>query len=154
MKKTWIIAIFLLACLPGCKKENWVDWKIQNQAWLINNAKQSDIRTTPTGLQYKVIRAGIDGTKPDALKTVLVNYTGKLITGDVFESTDSATFAVSGVIDGLQEGLKKMKKSGHYIFYIPAELAYGDKAQGEKGYSSYIPPYSTLIFDVELLDVY
>ena len=156
MKQT--ILFGLLVCLTlltaGCKKENWTDWKVQNEAWLAKNKTAEGVLTTPTGLQYKVLRQGIAGTKPDALKSVRIKYKGSLITGHVFEEQQSADFAVAGVIDGLAEGLKKMNKSGHYIFYIPQELGYKAEEQGTRGYASYIPPYSTLIFDVELTDVY
>ena len=142
-------------CMISCKKNNWLDWKAQNAAWLAKNALQDSIRCTDSGLQYKVIRQGIYGTTPDDLKSVRIRYKGSLITGDVFEQNDDASFAVTGVVAGLQEGLKKMNKSGHFIFYIPQELGYGSDEQGTRGSSSnYIPPYSTLIFEVELYDVY
>jgi len=154
MKKAFYILAVIMILLPSCKKNSWLDWKAQNIAWLAKNQTKDSVCVTPTGLQYKVIRQGIKGTKPDILKSVSINYTGRLITGDIFEQQDSATFAVDEVIEGLQEGLKKMNKSGHYVFYIPAELAYKDEAQGDQGYQNYIPPYSTLVFDVVLLDVY
>ncbi|MBQ4507556.1 MAG: FKBP-type peptidyl-prolyl cis-trans isomerase [Paludibacteraceae bacterium] len=156
MKKTILSAVLLCVILltAGCKKENWTDWKVQNEAWLAKNKTAEGVLTTPTGLQYKVLRQGIAGTKPDVLKSVRIRYTGRLITGHVFEENEAADFAVSGVIEGLAEGLKKMNKSGHYIFYIPQELGYKAEEQGTRGNASYIPPYSTLIFDVELNDVY
>ena len=156
MKQKILFATLLLGVMltAGCKKENWTDWKVQNEAWLAKNMKAEGVQTTPTGLQYKVLRQGIAGTKPDMLKSVRIRYKGSLITGHVFEESENADFAVSGVIDGLAEGLKKMNKSGHYIFYIPQELGYKAEEQGTRGNASYIPPYSTLIFDVELTDVY
>lgn len=152
--KTILILVLLLLILPACKKDSWMDWKAQNKAWLASNSTKDSIHVTPTGLQYKVLRQGIQGTKPDKLKEVFINYKGTLITGDVFEQKDSVEFEVTSVIDGLQEGLQRMNISGHYIFYIPADLAYGDDEQGVRGMKNYVPPYSTLIFDVELLDVY
>ena len=154
---TTLLTVLLTAVmfLSSCKKDEWMDWKVQNEAWLVQNSQRDSIQTTATGLQYKVIRQGIHGTRPDALKTVRIRYTGRLITGAVFEQNDDATFAVSKVVEGLQEGLKRMNKTGIYTFYIPQSLAYGDKEQGSRtGSSNYIPPYSTLIFEVELLDVY
>lgn len=150
-----LIGMFAALVLTGCKKDSWLDWKAQNAAWLAQNRDKDSIQTTSTGLQYKVIRQGIQGTRPDALKTVRVRYKGSLITGAVFEQSEDATFAVSQVVEGLQEGLKRMHKTGIYVFYIPQELAYGSKEQGDrKGSQNYIPPYSTLIFEIELLDVY
>ena len=140
--------------LTSCKKDSWLDWKAQNAAFLVRNMQKDSIVTTPSGLQYKVIRQGIQGTKPDELKHVRIRYKGSLITGNVFDQSDDASFAVSSVVEGLKEGLKKMNKSGHYIFYIPQELGYGKEEQGTKGVKNYIPPYSTLIFEVELYDVY
>ena len=140
--------------LTSCKKDSWLDWKAQNAAFLVRNMQNDSIVTTPSGLQYKVIRQGIQGTKPDELKHVRIRYKGSLITGNVFDRSDDASFAVSSVVEGLKEGLKKMNKSGHYIFYIPQELGYGKEEQGTKGVKNYIPPYSTLIFEVELYDVY
>lgn len=163
MKKTkqhifFIGTLFALclitAFLPSCKKDSWLDWKAQNAAFLARNMSNDSVQTTPSGLQYKVIRQGIKGTKPDELKHVRIKYTGSLITGDIFDQSDNASFAVTEVVDGFKEGLKKMNKSGHYIFYIPQELGYGKEEQGTQGQKNYIPPYSTLIFDVELYDVY
>ncbi len=105
--------------LTSCKKDSWLDWKAQNAAFLVRNMQKDSIVTTPSGLQYKVIRQGIQGTKPDELKHVRIRYKGSLITGNVFDQSDDASFAVSSVVEGLKEGLKKMNKSGHYIFYIP-----------------------------------
>ena len=148
-----VLVMFSLA-LGGCKKNNWIDWKVQNEAWLAANKTADGVIVTPTGLQYKVIRQGIKSVKPDELKSVTVNYKASLITGFVFEQKDGADFSVSGLISGVAEGLKKMNVSGHYILYIPADLGYGEDEKGAQGSSSYIPPYSTLIFDIELTDVY
>lgn len=154
MKHYLLPLLVICLLLPSCKQDEWTDWKTQNAAWLLQNAECEGVQVTPTGLQYKVLEPGIAGVRPDDIKTVRVSYTGKLITGYVFEQNDNATFAVSGVVDGFREGLKKMHKSGRYIFYIPQELAYGKEEKGVRGYQSYIPPYSTLIFEVTLLDVY
>ena len=150
-----LVSMLVGLVLTGCKRDSWLDWKAQNAAWLAQNRDKDSIQYTSTGLQYKVIRQGINGTRPDALKTVRVRYKGCLITGAVFEQNDDATFAVSSVVSGLQEGLKRMNKTGFYVFYIPQELAYGSEEKGDrKGSKNYIPPYSTLIFEVELIDVY
>lgn len=155
IRNFYFISLLLLVLFSGsCKKNTWIDWKVQNAVWLAENSRKDSIIVTPTGLQYKVLRQGIKGTKPDALKSVRINYTGRLITGDVFDQSQNVSFSVSGMIDGMAEGLKKMNQSGHYILYIPQELGYGSDAQGIRGGKNYVPPYSTLIFDVELLEVY
>jgi len=154
MKRIVYIVAILAVLLPSCKKESWIDWRIENQVWLENNATQQGMTTTPTGLQYKVIREGVPTQpRPDDLKTVRVNYTGYLITGYIFDQGDSTAMAVSNVISGFAEGLKKMTPGAHYILYIPYDLGYGSDGSGTEGGSGYIPPYSTLIFDITLLNV-
>ena len=154
--KTRIILIALMALLflPSCKKNNWIDWQTENEVWLVSNAKRDSIVVTPTGLQYKVIRQGVASIKPDNDKTVVVTYKGSLITGSVFDSEENVSMAMNELIKGFAEGLKKMNKSGRYILYIPSDLGYGSAGSGTEGYANYIPPYSTLIFDVTLIDVY
>ena len=119
--------------------------------FLAKNAKADGVVTTTSGLQYKVIKAG-KGDSPKATDTVTVNYEGKLINGTVFDSSfqrgQPATFALNQVISGWTEGLQLMKPGAEYMFYIPANLAYGDRAMG-----SVIPPNSTLIFKVDLISV-
>lgn len=155
MKKASIILLSILALMfSSCKKNDWMDWRAQNEAWMVQNGQQEGVVTTPTGLQYKVLREGVGTLKPDELKTVVVNYKGALINGDVFDSGESAHLAVSGVVKGFAEGLCKMRKSGHYILYIPYDLGYKDEEQSSLGSRAHIPPYSTLIFDVTLVDIY
>lgn len=141
-----------MALLCGCKQDNWVDWKAENIAFLDQNADADSIQVTPSGLQYKVIRQGLKNAapQPDVLKTVVVTYTGSLINGYVFDSGDNAIMYMSNVIAGFAEGLKKMNVSGRYILYIPYDLGYGESGNGTEGTAAYIPPYSTLIFDVTL----
>ncbi len=148
-----LLAVLLL--LPACKQDTWVDWKIENEAWLLNNATKEGVKTTPSGLQYKVIREGIPtNPRPDNLKSVVVTYQGSLITRNVFDKRTNSAMAVSSLIMGFSEGLKLMTAPAHYIFYIPADLGYGDEGMGTEGEKGYIPPHSTLIFDVELQNVY
>ncbi|MDE5744593.1 MAG: FKBP-type peptidyl-prolyl cis-trans isomerase [Paramuribaculum sp.] len=108
------------------------------------------IKTTESGLAYKVNQAGT-GATPTETSKVTVHYTGKLIDGTVFDSSvergEPATFGVTEVVPGFGEGLKLMNKGAKYTLYIPANLAYGNNAAGS------IPPGSTLIFDVEVLDI-
>ncbi len=144
-----LLLIVLLAC--SCKQNNWLDWKTQNELWLAQNAKQEGVITTPTGLQYKCIYEGHDkSARPDNAKMVTIRYSGKLINGYEFDANESYTGYVSSFVAGFSEGLKKMREFGIYEFYIPYKLGYGVEGTGSEGTSSHIPPYSTLIFYVEL----
>ena len=127
----------------------------KNQAdgekYLADNKKKEGVKTTGSGLQYKSLKEGT-GAQPKGTDTVTVNYRGTLIDGTEFDSSykrgEPATFPLNGVIKGWTEGLQLMKKGSKYQFVIPSGLAYGDRAVG-----SDIGPNSTLIFEVELLDV-
>jgi FKBP-type peptidyl-prolyl cis-trans isomerase FkpA len=119
--------------------------------FLVENGKREGWKTTPSGLQYFVEKAA-DQTQPmpTATSEVTVNYEGKLIDGTVFDSSyarnEPATFPLNGVIPGWTEGVALMRKGDVFNFAIPSELAYGDRPVGP------IPPGSTLLFKVELLD--
>ncbi|WP_080905682.1 FKBP-type peptidyl-prolyl cis-trans isomerase [Parabacteroides sp. Marseille-P3160] len=119
--------------------------------FLAENKKKAGVVTTESGLQYKVITEGT-GVKPTADDTVKVHYTGKTLEGKVFDSSvergEPQEFVASQVIKGWTEGLQIMPAGSKYIFWIPAELAYGDRAAGPD-----IKPNSTLEFEVELLEV-
>jgi FKBP-type peptidyl-prolyl cis-trans isomerase FklB len=119
--------------------------------FLAANKTKEGVKTTASGLQYKVLKEG-SGPTPKATDTVKVNYRGTTIDGTEFDSSykrgQPATFPVSRVIKGWTEALQLMKAGSKYQFFIPADLAYG-----EKGAGSDIGPNSTLIFEVELLEV-
>ncbi|MBQ8127621.1 MAG: FKBP-type peptidyl-prolyl cis-trans isomerase [Prevotella sp.] len=120
-------------------------------AFLEENAKKEGVKTTPSGLQYKVLKEG-KGALPTDTSTVEVNYEGRLIDGTVFDASNKygdkpATFRVNQVIKGWTEALKMMPAGSEWEIYIPEELAYG--AQGSRG----IDPLSALIFKVELVNV-
>lgn len=150
-----IFTLLMVVALTSCKENNWLDWKAQNELWLQQNAKKEGVKTTHTGLQYKCIAPGENNTPHvDEGKIVNIKYSGKLITGYEFDASDSYEDFVYVFVPGFTEGLKLMKEFGIYEFYIPYELGYGVKGTGTEGTSSHIPPYSTLIFRVELLDVY
>ena len=119
----------------------------ENQEWLENNKSNEGVVVLPSGLQYKVIKEG-SGAKPVASDKVKVNYRGTRINGEEFDSNTSVEFTVGGVISGWTEGLQLMSVGSKYMFYIPSDLAYKEQGMGEK-----IPPYSTLIFEVELLEI-
>jgi len=154
--KRYVIILAVMACvLSSCKKESWVDWRLENKLFMENIAKDPNVQRTPTGLCYQVRDSGITKLpQPDDIKSVRVKYTGSLITGNVFDSSDNATMAISDVISGFAEGMKKMHPQARYILYIPFDLAYGTDGSGTEGGMGYIPPYSTLIFDVTLYQVY
>ncbi|HEY7615785.1 MAG TPA: FKBP-type peptidyl-prolyl cis-trans isomerase [Terriglobales bacterium] len=122
------------------------------RSFLAENAKKPGVKTTASGLQYKVLREG-EGRQPSAQGEVEVHYKGSLTNGTVFDSSyergESISFLLNQVIPGWAEGVQLMSPGAKYEFYIPFELAYG--AQGIPGV---IPQYSALIFEVELLKVY
>lgn len=120
--------------------------------FLAENAKKPGVITTASGLQYKVLR-DTEGQKPSEYGEVEVHYKGTLIDGTVFDSSydrgESISFMLTQVIPGWSEGVQLMPVGSKYEFYIPFELGYG--AQGSPGV---IPPYATLIFEVELLRIW
>ena len=123
----------------------------EGKVFLENNGKREEVVTTKSGLQYEVLTEGT-GRNPKATDKVRCHYEGRLINGDVFDSSykrnQPADFGLNQVIAGWTEGVQLMKEGAKYRFYIPYLLGYG-----EQGAGSSIPPYSTLIFDVELIKV-
>ena len=119
--------------------------------FLAENAKKEGVITTPSGLQYKVLKQG-DGEVPQRTDKVKVHYEGRLIDGTVFDAsskhgTEPASFRADQVIKGWTEALTMMPVGSKWQLFIPYDLAYGERAAGQ------IPPYSTLIFDVELVSI-
>ena len=125
--------------------------KAAGEAFLAENAKRPGVNVTPSGLQYEVLD-GTLGQKPKATDTVRVHYEGTLIDGTVFDSSyrrgESISFPLNGVIKGWTEGLQLMSVGSKYKFFIPYQLAYGERGAGGS-----IPPYAALIFTVELLGI-
>ncbi len=121
------------------------------QQFLSENAKRPGVVTLPSGLQYEILRAG-DGPKPMPQDQVTVHYEGKLLDGTIFDSSvqrgQPATFGVTQVIQGWIEALQLMPQGAKWKLFIPYNLAYGERSAGPK-----IGPYSTLIFEVELLKI-
>lgn len=121
------------------------------EAFLAENGKRAEVKTTASGLQYEVVTEGT-GEQPKAGDTVTVHYTGRLIDGTVFDSSEErgepATFGVTQVIPGWVEALQMMKTGSTWRLYIPSALAYGPQGAGGA-----IGPNQTLIFDVTLLGV-
>jgi FKBP-type peptidyl-prolyl cis-trans isomerase FklB len=132
-------------------KETYKDYIAQNEAFLAKNKEKAGVSTTASGLQYEVLTMG-KGEKPTAESTVKVNYVGTLIDGTEFDSSikrnEPAQFPVSGVIAGWTEALQLMPVGSKFKLYLPQSIAYGATGAGEV-----IKPYSTLIFEVELLEI-
>jgi FKBP-type peptidyl-prolyl cis-trans isomerase len=123
----------------------------ENTRFLEENKKKEGVQTTASGLQYQVMKSG-SGKKPGPNDQVTVHYTGKLLDGTVFDSSvergEPATFGVSQVIRGWTEALQLMKEGDKWTLFIPDDLAYGDRGAGAQ-----IPPFSILVFEVELIKV-
>ena len=125
--------------------------KAAGEKYLAENAKKPNVKQTASGLQYEVLTEGT-GRKPKATDTVKVHYEGFLTDGTVFDSSiqrgEPISFPLNGVIAGWTEGLQLMAEGAKYRLFIPYNLGYGEHGAGAS-----IPPYSTLIFDVELIEV-
>ena len=123
----------------------------EGEDFLAANGKKENVVTLPSGLQYQVLKEG-DGKKPKATDKVRCHYEGTLINGTVFDSSykrgEPAVFPLNQVIAGWTEGLQLMQEGAKYRFFIPYNLAYGERGAGAS-----IPPYAALVFDVELIDV-
>lgn len=120
-------------------------------AFLAENGKRAEVKTLPSGLQYEVVREG-QGESPKPSDRVTVHYTGRLVDGTVFDSSEErgvpATFGVTQVIPGWVEALQLMKPGAKWKLFIPSQLAYGPNGAG-----GVIGPNATLIFDVELISI-
>lgn len=157
MKYIFIIAALAVSLFfNSCSNDNSDSFNAEEylkkgQEFLAENAKREGVRTTESGLQYEVIKDGMvdDVKSPTINDQVRCRYTGYFIDGTIFDSSkeNSIVFPLDGVIKGWTEGLQYMTPGAKYRFYIPYYLGYG-----ATGYAS-IPPYSTLIFDVELIEV-
>lgn len=126
--------------------------RAEGEAYLAENARRAGVTTTASGLQYEVLESGSSsGSSPAAVDSVLAHYEGRFIDGEVFDSSiargEPAQFMLNQVIPGWTEGLQLMKPGDKWRLTIPAGLAYGDGGSGP------IPPFSTLVFDVELLEI-
>ena len=122
--------------------------KAAGEAFLAENGKKDGVVTLPSGLQYQVLKEG-NGKKPSATDQVVCHYEGTLIDGTVFDSSyqrnQPATFGLNQVIAGWTEGVQLMQEGAKYRFFIPYNLAYGERGAGAQ-----IPPFAALVFDVEI----
>ena len=137
--------------MQAAKAEQHKEAIAEGENFLAENAKRDGVVTTESGLQYEVLTTG-EGAKPTADSTVRTHYHGTLLNGSVFDSSydrgQPAEFPVGGVIKGWTEALQMMPVGSKWRLYVPHNLAYG-----EQGAGGAIAPYSTLVFDVELLDI-
>lgn len=142
---------YLKSYMTAIKNEELKETKTEATAFLTENKKREGVIETASGLQYQVVRMG-EGAKPVSSDKVKVHYEGFLLDGTPFDSSvkrgTPAEFVLSQVIKGWTEGLQLMPVGSKFTFYIPSDLGYG-----EQGAGSVIPPYATLIFEVELLDI-
>ena len=131
--------------------EKYKGAKREGEKYISENAKKEGVVTLPSGLQYQVLKEG-NGKSPKATDKVVCHYEGMLIDGTMFDSSvqrgEPATFPLNGVIAGWTEGLQLMKEGAKYRFFIPYQLGYGERGAGAS-----IPPFATLVFDVELIEV-
>jgi FKBP-type peptidyl-prolyl cis-trans isomerase FklB len=123
----------------------------EEKAFMEYNSRRSEVTTTSSGLQYEILKAG-EGKIPSARNTVVAHYEGKLLDGTIFDSSyqrgQAATFPVSNLIAGWQEALQLMPTGSKWRLFIPHQLAYGERGAGAD-----IPPFATLIFDLELISI-
>ena len=143
------VQILLQNYFQGLAEKQKAEFIKEGEDFLAENKLRPEVDTTASGLQYEVIVEG-EGPNPTTENEVTVHYTGKLLDGTVFDSSvergEPISFNLGQVIPGWTEGLQLMNSGAKYIFYIPYELAYGEKGAGAD-----IPPYATLIFEVELI---
>ena len=159
----WIvISLIAITFLPGCKQDEWTDWRLQNDIWLELNKAKDSVQTTSTGLQYKIIAdplAENNAAKPKPNSTVVCDYTLRLINGTVIESRKEQPIYLASTIPGFREGCIKVRTHGDIHLYIPAHLGYDydtsdGRGAGTEGYKTYIPPYSTLIYEIHICSFY
>ena len=164
------VAVFLLLAVGGlnsCKENKWLDWKSQNEMWLEHNKTQPGVETTSSGLQFRKIAdpgAQNGESKPNLNSTIICDYTVKLINGYTVSAANGVTLSLGSTIPGFSEGCHKIHTHGDIELYIPAYLGYDyqkykdnkyGKAEGldTEGTTSYIPPYSTLIYEVHICSI-
>jgi len=171
------VSIFILVLcsffLSSCKQNNWVDWKVQNEIWLEQNKKMDGVNVTSTGLQYKVIADPTpQDARPNETSTIICDYKLYLITnyrddqptGKPLEQANYVSLDLSSTISGFAEGCHKIHNNGDIKLYIPAYLGYdaskyntndynSAEGYGTEGNTSYIPPYSTLIYEIHICGV-
>jgi FKBP-type peptidyl-prolyl cis-trans isomerase len=140
------ILLTTILIFSSCNENEFVDWKNLNNKWLEEHADDEGFSKTESGIYYKVIHQSTYH-RPNLGSVIIAEYTGKLIDGTKFDSGTYSNYLYEA-ITGWQEGLRLMRDGSHFIFYIPADLAYGEDGSG------LVPPNSVLIFDIKLLQSY
>jgi len=162
-----ICSFILSLSLTGCKQNKWIDWKTQNDMWLEWNKTQPGVVETSSGLQYKIIAdpgAKNGEARPNQTSTIVCDYEAKLINGYTVSAANGVSMSLAQTIVGFSEGCHKIHTHGDIELYIPAYLGYdADKYNNDKysdaeglgteGTTSFIPPYSTLIYKVHICSV-
>lgn len=137
--------------LQKASKAKYVSFEAEGATFLVENKKKTSIITTASGLQYEILTQGT-GAKPVAADEVTVHYKGTLINGKQFDSSydrnEPLALSLQNVIPGWTEGVQLMSVGSKYRFYVPYKLGYGERGAGQD-----IPPFSTLIFDIELIKI-
>ena len=152
MRRLLAVAAMTLA-LAACKADQGaVENQTAGQTFLAENARKPGVQTLPSGVQYEVVRSGPEGgRKPTATSLVKVHYEGRLINGEVFDSSYErgapAVMRLDRLIPAWTEALQRMKPGDEWTLYVPPEQGYGEEGAGP------IPPNSVLIFRIELIDV-
>jgi len=132
----------------ACEQDNYIDWKVLNEKWYEAHKNDAGFTKTESGLCYKIIRQGNpNDRKVNSSSYIIANYTGSLINDSIFDQQEEFEGYLSNMVSGWQEGLVKMHTGDIFEFYIPWDLGYGKDGSGTD-----IPPYSTLIFKVEVID--
>jgi FKBP-type peptidyl-prolyl cis-trans isomerase len=139
--------------LPERAKAAAAKLKKESEAFLVENKKKKGVKTTASGLQYRVLKTG-SGKTPKLTDSVRAQYKGTFVDGTVFDQpAEPVEFKVKGVIEGWTEGLQLMKEGDKFEFVVPAELGYGEKGLVTEEGVQLIPPNSTLTFELELVQV-
>lgn len=145
MKTTKILSLLcIILLISSCKQNDWLDWKAQNELWLIQNAQQEGVITTPTGLQYKCIEPGFPSyARPDDAKMVTISYAGKLINGYEFDANENYTGYVSSFVPGFSEGLKKNGAIRYVRVVYPIRFGLWRRWSWHRRHKQ---PYSSLLY--------
>ena len=151
----YLFPTLLCITLLSCKEDNWLDWKAQNEMWLEQNLMSDpSISMTADSLQYKVIYIGLTSdARPQTTSTITCDYKLRLINGYQVDASTDAVLYMNSVVKGFAEGMSKIHNHGDILLYIPWQLGYGAEGHGTEGTQGYIPPYSTLIYEVHLSSV-
>ena len=166
IQRSVLTALAVIAlCAISCKKNQWADWKVQNEIWLENNKKQAGVQVSSSGLQYKIIADPTpQDARPNLNSTVICDYTATLINGYQVDYGNLVSLNLANVISGFAEGCHKIHNNGDIELYIPAYLGYDNtkytsnqygeaEGYGTEGTTGYIPPYSTLIYTIHICAV-